>query len=275
MALHELALHTLEQLATIASQFPNERHLVVNPPNWVNYRQPWYALGQEGVSVSADYVDFDRLVRLNSGGQEETRPQRGLFVAATFPAIKAELPDHYYSTVNEEVPWDEARFAAEAPGYDHVWVTAYADEAISTQEAGSVRLVSEASSKPFLAGFEDTVHLLAATLNLQEHAAVATLHWQSLDRLSNATIFSHLLDCHGQLLGQKDGFALGGMLPFGQIEPGTEVDDVRVIPMETGSDDGCHRLVVGIYLPDGTRITAWDPDGHAFQDNAVSLTFAP
>jgi hypothetical protein len=273
MALHELALRPLEQLAAIASHSPNERHLVVNPPNWVNYRQPWYALGQEGVSVSADYVDFNRLVWLNSGRQGRTYPHDSQFVAATFPAIKAELPDHYYSTINEEVPWDETRFAAEAPGYDRVWLIVYADEAISTQEVGSVRLASSTSPKPYLASFEDRVYLLGATLDLQERAAIATLHWQALDRIEDVTIFSHLLDCHGHFLGQKDGFALGGMLPFDQLEPGSEVDDVRYIPTETSSDDGCYQLVVGLYLPDSTRITARGPDGQGLQDNEVSLTF--
>jgi hypothetical protein len=273
MALHKLALRPLEQLAVVATQHPNERHLVINPPNWVNYRQPWYPLGQEGVSVSADYVNFDQLVWLNSSRRGDAGPDDAKFVAATFPAIKAELPGHYYSTINEEVPWDEARFAVEAPSYDHVWLTGYADEAISTQEVGSARPVEGTSPKPYLASFEGKVLLLGANLELQDDAAIATLQWQSLDRIEDATVFSHLLDCNGHLLGQKDGYPLGGMLPLDQLEQGREVEDVRILPIKTASDDGCYRLVIGLYLPDGTRIRAQGPDGLGLQDSAASLTF--
>jgi hypothetical protein len=120
VTLHQLALRPLAQLAEIARQYPQERHLVINPVNWVNYRQPWYALGHEGVSVSADYIDFGQLVRLNSGN--DTR-----FKAATFPAIKEDPEEYYYSTIGEDTPWEWATLAAKAPAFDRVWVTSYSD----------------------------------------------------------------------------------------------------------------------------------------------------
>jgi hypothetical protein len=63
------------------------------------------------------------------------------------------------------------------------------------------------------------------------------------------------------------------MLPLDQLEQGREVEDVRILPIKTASDDGCYRLVIGLYLPDGTRIRAQGPDRLGLQDSAASLTF--
>ncbi len=267
MALHELALRPLEQLAVVGREHPSERHLVVNPINWINYKQPVYALGQEGVSVSAEYVGFDQLVRLNAGTTAK-------FVAATFPPIKVELANHYYSTVGEEMPWGAADPVVRSPEYDQLWLTAYSDESIDVQHIGSVRPGPAIVPEEHLASFDQKVYLIGAELEVQEKTATATLNWRYLDDLPGATVFRHVTDCAGNFLGQGDGFSLGRMLPFEGLAAGTQVNDVRRIHLHQLSGDGCYALIVGLYFPDGTRVRAHDPSGQPYPDDAVRVMTA-
>jgi hypothetical protein len=254
MVLHELALRPLAQIAAMARRFPEERHLVVNAVNWVNYQQPWYALGHEGVSVSADYVDFGQLVRLNSGTDTSLR-------AVTFAPIKEDLADHHYSTIGEDRPWDEATLAARVGNFQRVWLTTYTDDEISVREVGGVQAGATGDPNPYVAGFENRLFLAAAAAQLQGEQVVATLEWRVLGDLPDVTIFRHVYACDGRLLGQGDGYALGRMLPFGAPAPGTVVHDVRYISLESMPADDCYLLGVGLYRPDGTRLVAQAPDG--------------
>ena len=263
--LHEFALHPLEQLATIGREYPRERHLVVNPVNWINYKQPLYALGQEGVSVSAEYVDFDQLVRLNAGTTAE-------FVAVTFPPIKVELANHYHSTIGEEIPWGAADPAAKTPEYDRLWLTAYSDESITVELVGSVWPGLDIAPEEYLASFDEKVYLIGAKLDVQEETAIATLNWRCLDDLPGATVFCHVTDCTGKLLGQGDGFSVGRMLPFEGLGAGAQVNDVRHIDLNLLSGDGCYALSVGLYFPDGTRVRTRDPYGQTLPDGTFRLT---
>ncbi len=264
MALHEFALRPLEQLATIGREHPRERHLIVNPVNWINYKQPLYALGQEGVSVSAEYVDFDQLVRLNAGTSAK-------FVAVTFPPIKVELANHYHSTIGEEVPWGAADPAAKTSEYDRLWLTAYSDESITVRPIGSVRPGLDIAPEEYLASFDEKVYLIGAKLDVQEETAIATLNWTYLDDLPGATVFRHVTDCTGNLLGQGDGFSVGRMLPFEGLGAGAQVNDVRYIDLNHLSGDGCYTLLVGLYFPDGARVMARDPHGQPLPDSTVRL----
>lgn len=266
MVLHETALRPLEQMAALARQHPDEQHLVVNAVNWINYKQPWYALGHEGVSVSAVYVDFEGLVQINSGSQAR-------FATATYPAIKTELPRHYYSTIHEEAPWDAVTFAAEAPGFDRIWLTVYDDHAVQVVEAGSVSLEPCTSIPKYRADFDGKARLLDATLDIQDQSAILELRWHYFSDLRDFTVFRHLRNCAGQLVGQGDGRALAGMLPWDSLTPGTVLRDVRHIPLESISDDGCYIAQVGLYSADGQRVPVWGSDGVILSDSAVPVTF--
>ncbi len=268
MRLHELALKPVEQLAAIGRQHPTDKHMVVNAVNWINYKQPWYALGQEGVSVSADYVDFERLIQVNSGTEAE-------FAAATWPAIKARLTEHYYSTVDEETPWDGPKLAVTAHEYDQVWVTLYNDNAIETVLGGRVERGATIAPPLYVASFDRKAYLLEATLEVQARVAIAQLQWKFIADLHDVTVFRHVLDCNGNLIGQADGDTLAGLVSFAGLEPGTEVYDIRFIPLEPISGDGCHILSVGLYSADGSRVQALDPDGEVYPDRAVPVASPP
>lgn len=267
MALHELALRPLEQLAQIARQYPDERHLIVNPPNWVNYKEARYALGQEGVSISADYVDFKPLVELNAN-------LRARFTAVTIPQIRAEMAQHHYSTIGEETPWDWAEFAAQAHRYHHVWVTHYGSESISIQEAGSLRMNTDPpDSLAAIASFDNQILLLDQRVEPTDSGAALHLWW-SVQQVptQDVTVFAHVYDQSGQLVSQADGYPLLGLFPPASWQPGDQVYDIRYFTLPDGLEGGQYRIVVGWYdTATGERLPARDRRGQPVQDNAFQV----
>ena len=268
MALLELALRPLEQLVGIAHRHPAERHLVINAENWVNYRHPWYALGQEGVSVSAPYIDLATLVWVNS----RTPAQ---FSAASLPTIKADTGVTSYSTINEDRPWNWADVATLSPEYDHIWITDYSDHAITIEEAGSVRHGTALPPVGYLASFGDGVYLTNINLQVGGSMTTVNLDWKVLDGVANATIFRHVYDCDGHMLAQGDGLALGRTLQLELLAPGSEVRDIRHIAMDQLHPDDCLVVGVGLYLPDGTRVPARRADGVALENDELLLHASP
>jgi hypothetical protein len=268
IALHELALQPLKELAAVGRSYPTDRHLVINAVNWVNYRHPWYALGQEGVSVSAPYIDPATLVWLNS----RTPAQ---FSAASVPAIRAEQSLYSYSTIGEAEPWNWEQVATLSPEYDRVWITNYNDQAITIEEAGSVRHGTTLAPLDYLAGFGEGVFLTGADVQTGDWALTVNLEWKVLDGIAEATIFRHVYGCDGRLLAQGDGLALGRTLRLELLQPGSEVRDVQRITTGQLSPADCLVLGVGLYLPDGTRVPARESDGSTLENDVVLFNVAP
>ncbi len=90
-----------------------------------------------------------------------------------------------------------------------------------------------------------------------------TLDWKYLGPNPEATIFRHVFDCAGNVLGMGDGFVLDRTVQFSDLVPGAEIRDVRRIPLSTPSADGCYYVEVGLFHGNGTRLTAVTPDGDA------------
>ncbi len=98
-----------------------------------------------------------------------------------------------------------------------------------------------------------------------------TLDWKYLGPDPQATIFRHVFDCAGNVLGMADGFLLDRMVQFSDLAPGVEVRDVRRIPLDALSADDCYTLEVGLFREDGSRLQAIAPDGAAFENSAVII----
>jgi hypothetical protein len=193
------------------------------------------------------------------------------FEAVSLPAIGSDLESYYYSTINEDQAWGWADSAALYPEYDRIWITHYSDQAITVEEAGSVRQGTEFPPADYLARWGDGVFLVNAGVQMQESAVTLDLHWKILEGISEATLFRHVYDCNGQMLAQGDGLAVGRTLPFELLQPGSEVRDVRRIPVDRPFDEGCLTVAMGLYLPDGTRVPAWQADGSAWENAQVLL----
>ena len=266
MTLFQVSLSPLKQLAALAQRYPGQRHLVLNPPNWVANAEDPYALGSWGVSVAPEYVLLNELVLINSGVQSR-------FDGAYFPALAESLPDHTWGPYGENDGWDAARLAANVAKYDHVWVMNYAPTRIEADEAGSARSGPAPAKTPsvFLASFEKQVFLASGDYRLTGETLTVTLNWLDFSAERGLTVFRHVLDCQGNQLGQGDGYVLGRALPFGLLPPGAAVHDVRAISLKSLPADGCFLVQVGLYRPDGSRLGAFTAQGAGFDNGAVAI----
>ncbi len=260
--LHQLSLASLKQLANSVRAYPRERHLVINPPDWVADVKDLYPLGSLGVSVMPDYVQLYQLMRINAG--------RSISMDnVQFPAVQTAMGTHYYQ-INGPI-FDWSALAGLVPNYDHVWLTTYSDDRIAVEEAGTVRQGTPTAPGDYRASFEGQVFLRDGHFGVEEQEAVVTLDWKYLGPNPEATIFRHVFDCAGNVLGMGDGFVLDRTVQFSDLVPGAEIRDVRRIPLSTPSADGCYYVEVGLFRGDGTRLTAVTPDGDALENAAVII----
>jgi hypothetical protein len=51
------------------------------------------------------------------------------------------------------------------------------------------------------------------------------------------------------------------MLPFTFLSPGTQIHDVKQIPLTALSEDGCYQVEVGLFRGDGSRLPAFASNG--------------
>jgi hypothetical protein len=99
-----------------------------------------------------------------------------------------------------------------------------------------------------------------------------TFYWRALAEMSEAyTVFVHLLDANGIMLGQGDGPPLDGDYPTYGWSPGEELADTHVISVTADLGADAH-LAVGLYrLEDGTRLPVYAATDRRVPDDAVLL----
>jgi len=265
IALAETALSPIRDVAKIAQTYPRERHLVINPVSWVAYQTPAYALANTGVPVMPMNATLSQLAQVNTG-------YTTWFDSGMFPPVRTAMASYYTGLVDEAHPLDWAGLAALAPHYDRVWLTTYVDDHIAIEEAGAVTQTTAQPPATYLATWDNKVYLLDGKYHLEGTAQQITLKWKYLGPDPDATVFRHMLDCEGNMLGVGDGYVVGRMLQWGFLLPGMEVRDIRRIPLDSLSADGCYQVSVGLYLSSGERLQATAPDGTRFENDAVSIS---
>lgn len=266
--LHVLALSPLQQFNQIVRAYPDDRHLVVNTVNWMSYRDKWYPIGNDGVPVLAPYLDPLQLVYINTG----LYPRAQL---ATFPDLLPALNDHYLSTAedNPERLWNASLFTARVLEFDQVWLTTYTDRQAEMRAVGHVSLGPARPPEQYVASFDERVYLTQASFTVDNGVLVMTSDWMLATGglRPDATIFRNAFDCAGNVVGLGSGHALGGMLSLAELPPGARIHDIRHIPLETLSEDGCYQVEMGFFLSDGSRLTPRAPGGSEFTNSLVLI----
>lgn len=262
--LHQVALAPVLELAQIARAYPKERALIINSIDWLAYVHAWYPLGHEGVEVSPLYVGLRELAEINSGVRVD-------FEGSLFPPVQTQMDGYFYGLKTGHPIQDWTSLAAFAPGYDRVWVMTYSNEGIRLEEAGTLKNGPAQPAANYLANFGDQVFLKEGNYQIEGNEAIITLDWKYLGPDPEAVIFRHVFDCAGNALGLGDGHPLGRMLLFSELQPGAEIRDVRRIPLDALSADGCYTVGVGLFRSDGSRVTALALDGTAFENEVVIL----
>ncbi|MCB0154084.1 MAG: hypothetical protein KDF65_04740, partial [Anaerolineae bacterium] len=114
---------------------------------------------------------------------------------------------------------------------------------------------------------------LAVTLHQPSLAGDSlTLVWQTEQPLPpNLTLFIHLLDANGELLGQLDGPPYAGLYPLENWLPGQPITDQRPLPV-LNEPGRLSAVAIGVYdLDSGTRLPALDAQGQPLPNDSFIL----
>lgn len=98
-----------------------------------------------------------------------------------------------------------------------------------------------------------------------------TLYWQALAPMSeNYAVFVHLVNPAGALSAQRDTFPGLGNFPTSQWKPGdTFADTYQVDIGETAYAPDEAHVRVGLYVPNGPRLSAFDAEGQLLGDGVT------
>ncbi|MBP7590268.1 MAG: hypothetical protein KBA85_01600 [Chloroflexi bacterium] len=265
--LHVFALTPLRQMSRIAQERPAKRDIVINTTNWLAYKKQWYPIGNDGIAVLAPYLNTQQLIHLNSGVDWPV-------TIATFPDLRPDLPDYYLATAEEDVDqwWHMELLTRQAYEHDGVWLTQFmADGRSQVVYAGSLQAGDDQPPTGYQANFANAVFLTNSQYSLNDQTVTVSLDWIFTGPDPQATIFRHVLDCQGNLIGEGSGYALERMLPFTFLSPGDRIHDVKHINLEALPADGCLRVAVGLFRADGSRLTAYGADGRILPDASFIL----
>ncbi|KAA3658502.1 MAG: phospholipid carrier-dependent glycosyltransferase [Chloroflexi bacterium] len=106
-----------------------------------------------------------------------------------------------------------------------------------------------------------------------ELTVVGTFYWEGVESIPNDyQIFVHLVNEHGDLVGQHDGPPAAGRLPTSIWSPGIFVPDTFQISLPNNLGESRYQLMVGMYsLPDVQRLPAF-LKGERMENDVVPIT---
>ena len=118
-----------------------------------------------------------------------------------------------------------------------------------------------------VATFGDSIHLRGATLNRADQTL--TLFWEPTAPIADdVTIFVHLFDANGEMVGQADGDPFGNRYRLSEWRTGHLFEETRALP----SPVPVETVAVGIYRrADGVRLIATDRTGTRLDHDALSV----
>ena len=110
-----------------------------------------------------------------------------------------------------------------------------------------------------LAGFDEGIRLEAVQIPDRvpdDGRLPVALLWSAEKQLAkDYTVFVHVVDRDGQMVGQRDQVPAAGKAPTSSWAPGSLIADEYRIPIQAGAGNGPYRVYVGMYDPaTGTRL---------------------
>lgn len=123
--------------------------------------------------------------------------------------------------------------------------------------------------------FGDTIELIGYDVPVKSAAPRGKmdlkLYWHALGAaLESYTVFVHLLDANGKVIGQKDAPPLNGEAPTDGWQKDEYIADTYGFDIAADAPAGAATLEVGLYDPGtGKRLTVIDENGAALGDHLV------
>jgi len=119
-----------------------------------------------------------------------------------------------------------------------------------------------------LVGYDLEESRVAAGQNLR-----LTLYWETAPLEAEYTVFVHLVNADGRLLGQGDGPPMAGQYPTTYWGTGESIIDVHDLLIEADAPSGEAIILVGLYREDGQRLPV-SLHGQPAGDSAFITTVA-
>jgi hypothetical protein len=125
------------------------------------------------------------------------------------------------------------------------------------------------------ANFGRQIKLLGYTLEAEEikpgDSVQLALYWQGLaDMETSYTVFTHLIDQDGRIMGQKDNRPVSGLYPTTEWTPGEKIVDRYEIATAPEIPPGEYSIEIGLYeLDSGERLPVLDVMGLPQDSRAI------
>ncbi|MFN2193246.1 MAG: hypothetical protein ACK2UG_12955 [Candidatus Promineifilaceae bacterium] len=270
MTMHQILGQGFEQIisATAAANEAGHEAIVVNFPSWLALKTHTYALGHEGVLFWPDYVSPEILMAVHTG-------ELGDLNFVKVDSIRPDLEKYHYGLTGPAPDWP---MLSAVPS--QVFKTEYSNETFDAGEGLDLVPVGSlgelrTEDHDILANFESPdrtsrYQLLDARVIPSAGSLRVDTLWQSLGGEADITLFVHLVDAAGNLIGQVDGDPLGGSYPLNQWLENIHGWDSRTI---SGEEAAGLDIRVGLYdRISGQRLQAVGADGELYPDNFVPLS---
>jgi hypothetical protein len=258
-----------------------ESNEVVAPGGSLRLTVHWQTLKP----TDADYHVFCHLGEETLVAQRDGAPQKG-----EHPTYRWRQGEGVMDSCSLEVRADAA------PGYYPLWVGMYdwaTKDRLPVKDAqghdggtaallthvrvGRAELEVPPISQPRQVVLGDGVRLLGYDLSSEEAVAGGfvdlTLYWQCVREMDTGyTVFVHIMDSEGKIVGQWDSMPQGGKLPTTVWVTGEVVEDIYEVPVALELSPGSYTLVVGMYDGGtGERLAATGADGDRLPDDRILL----
>jgi len=244
-----------------------DRLLYINVPDRFEYRQPLYPVGYWGMLLAPVSQDLSGFVHLASGHTMQTEslsdfPLRAAMVDASPYAINTRGSDaHNTSELYDKILWANQTY----------WTDYAPSGAMTLRQVGDIS--PQVPSVPKLGTIAQAADLFPVEAGWQAGSPVITLHWQAYGLFRPTdTIFVHLFDRDGNLVGQGDGDSLNGLVPPSAWRAGDAVTDPHLIVTDGTLPPGDYHVTVGVYdRATGQRYPVFDAHGQPVADDELEV----
>ncbi|RIL11548.1 hypothetical protein DCC79_04515 [bacterium] len=256
--------HMAAAEARLTAAGPGARLVFVNFPDRIEIRPPLYPLGFWGLTLAPVVQDLSDYGRAMGGRSAADRSIAAFVVGA------ADRDRWLYRVDMRGVNVQAAERFPPALWPETVLLTDYLPGGrLGLREVGGLRAAGRRTEAEGAdaAVFGGTVRLREATLDGNDLRLV----WRTAAPLGpDDTVFVHVYDAGGALVGDADGDALAALWPATAWTPAMEVVDVRRLAVPAAP--GRYDVRVGWYnRATGARLAARSPAGARFPDDAVPV----
>jgi|GEM_PF-1408339 hypothetical protein len=221
-----------------------------------------------------------RLTATTEDGQEIAR-QEDTLLKGIYPTKQWRAGDYVRSVHDLQIPSDAPR--GKAVVRVSLWTPD--DKPVGRADGAPIAgidIVGRAHSfdKPNpqiarVARFGDAIEMVGYALS-QTHLRAGqpfqlTLYWHALKAADKAyTVFAHLLDANGRVIGQKDAPPLNGDAPTDGWVQDEYIADAYAFDISADAPQGAAALEIGFYDPNsGQRVPVFDAHGAAQGDHLL------